>query len=425
MTSRQYTVTPSAARLATSLRDIGYDFATAVADIVDNSIAAGATDIDVRFFAEPPRIVIADNGSGMTANALNEALRFGSRREYSEGDLGRYGLGLKTASLSQCRSLTVATRDARMVPTSVRQLNLDIIDEWDEWLVVDPGQSGCIEEAQAELALHAGTIVIWDDLDRAFPGRYTDGAWAKRRVEILSAKVKEHLSLVFQRFINGSAGRRVTLRVDGSALHAWDPFATTETDTYELDPRTYDVSESTHSGTVTLRRWILPARSAFSSQTEFERLGGPLKWNRQQGIYIYRANRLVQWGGWAGIRAIDEHTKLARCSLDFSTALDPVFSINVAKMRVSVPPSLKRQLEKPLNEICQLANDRYRRASQDESRKLGRRLTTQTDGTDESAALALLSAAIQSGNYQPLTEIAAVLAKQAPGVSKRLGLDRL
>lgn len=425
MDTTQFTVTPSAARLATSLRDIGYDFSTAVADIVDNSIAAGATEVDVRFCVEPNRVVISDNGSGMTANALNEALRFGSRREYSDGDLGRYGLGLKTASLSQCRSLTVVTRDGRLVSPTVRQLNLDIIDEWDEWLVVDPGHTDCVTAAEAELSRRAGTIVIWESLDRAFPGRYAEGAWATRRAEMLKAKTAEHLALVFQRFLDGSAGRQVLVRVDGAPLEAWDPFARDEPETSELDARSFDVSEPSSSGTVTLRRWILPARSSFSSQAEFERLGGPLKWNRQQGLYVYRANRLVQWGGWAGIRAIDEHTKLARCSLDFPTALDPVFSINVAKMRVAVPPSLKRRLEKPLHEICQLANERYRRASQSEARHSRRPHEPSANASDESAALALLSAAVQTGHYQQLKDMAAVLMAQAPNVAKRLGLDHL
>lgn len=425
MSTKQFTVTPSASRLATSLRDIGYDFSTAVADIVDNAIAAGATDIDVRFCNEPNRVIIADNGSGMTANALNEALRFGSRRNYSDGDLGRYGLGLKTASLSQCRSLTVVTRDGRLVTPSVRQLSLDVIDEWDEWLVVDPGRTDSVVEAEAELSTRAGTVVIWENLDRAYSGRYRAGAWAVRRSEVLKQKTSEHLALVFQRFLDGSAGRQVVIRVDDEPLHPWDPFARTEPETSELDARSFDISDESVSGTVTLRRWILPAKSAFSSQAEFDRLGGPLKWNRQQGLYVYRANRLVQWGGWAGIRAIDEHTKLARCSLDFATPLDPVFSINVAKMRVSVPPSLKRRLERPLFEICQLANDRYRRASQHDARRESQRVERSSHTTDDVAALALLSAAVQTGNYHHLMEMAEVLVVQAPHVAKRLGLHRL
>src|SRR5579859_5477255 len=98
-------ITPSAARLTESLRDVGYDFPAAVADIVDNSVMAGASQVDIaiEFAGEDSRVVIADDGSGMSANGLIEALRYGSRRAYGDRDLGRYGLGLKTASLSQCR----------------------------------------------------------------------------------------------------------------------------------------------------------------------------------------------------------------------------------------------------------------------------------------------------------------------------------
>ena len=101
----------------------------------------------------------------------------------------------------------------------------------------------------------------------------------------------------------------------------------------------------TSLGRVTLRRFVLPARDEFSSLEEFERYSGPLNWNRQQGIYIYRADRLVQWGGWNGIRGIDEHTKLARASLEFDTDLDSVFNINVAKMRVTLPPQIRQMLD--------------------------------------------------------------------------------
>ena len=105
-------ITPSAARLTESLRDIGYDFASAVADIVDNSIMAGASRVEIliEFDGTDSAVFVADDGRGMTANGLLEALRYGTRRTYSRGDLGRYGLGLKTASLSQCRSVTVVTR---------------------------------------------------------------------------------------------------------------------------------------------------------------------------------------------------------------------------------------------------------------------------------------------------------------------------
>ena len=111
-----------------------------------------------------------------------------------------------------------------------------------------------------------------------------------------------------------------------------------------------------------LQRFVLPTRDEFSSLEEFERYSGPLNWNRQQGIYIYRADRLVQWGGWNGIRGIDEHTKLARASLDFDTDLDSVFNINVAKMRVTLPPQIRQMMDRPINELCSYADDRYRKA---------------------------------------------------------------
>src|SRR5258708_35565079 len=146
---RYVAVHPSAARLTGSLRDVGYDFPSAVADLVDNSLAAGASrvEIEMEVAGAESRVLIADDGCGMTANGLAEALRFGSRRVYGRGDLGRYGLGLKTASLSQCRTVTAASRWQGGKRTSVRQLDLDLIAEWDEWLIVDPGRTATVKPA--------------------------------------------------------------------------------------------------------------------------------------------------------------------------------------------------------------------------------------------------------------------------------------
>ena len=163
-------ITPSAARLTESLRDIGYDFPAAVADVVDNSIMADASRVDIviEFDGEDSSVVIADDGRGMTANGLIEALRYGSRRDYSPRDLGRYGLGLKTASLSQCRSVTVVTcRSAMADRMAVRTLDLDLIAEWDEWLVVEPAPRSCRDTSPQ--AAHGR---LWDrgDLAKAGPG---------------------------------------------------------------------------------------------------------------------------------------------------------------------------------------------------------------------------------------------------------------
>ena len=153
----------------------------------------------------------------------------------------------------------------------------------------------------------------------------------------MAVKTAEHLGIVFHRYLEGAEGRDLVMTVNGEKVQPWNPFAPGEPARAELALQRFEVVVGDVAGTVTLQRYILPARDQFSSAGQFERMSGPLNWNRQQGLYIYRADRLVQWGGWNGIRGIDEHTKLARAALDFDTDLDSVFNINVAKMRVTHP----------------------------------------------------------------------------------------
>jgi hypothetical protein len=428
---RRVVVQPSAARLTSSLRDIGYDFPSAVADLVDNSLAAGASrvEVEIEFAGADSRVLIADDGCGMTANELAEALRFGSRRVYGRGDLGRYGLGLKTASLSQCRTVTAASRRPDSNRTSVRQLDLELIAEWDEWLIIDPGRTATTDRARQFLDRGFSTVITWENLDRVLPEKRPEGGWAKRRFDGLIRRTGEHLGMVFHRFIEGDhpAGK-VDIAVNGEKIRAWNPFAPDESATVVLPPQIFELTHGDVTGTARLNRYVLPPRDSFSSVAEFERMSGPLKWNRQQGLYIYRAGRLVQWSGWAGIRAIDEHTKLARAALDFDTDLDTAFNINVAKMRVSIPPQLRQMLERPINELCLRADDTYRKItrSQAEDPPVQPQTTPAPPRqASTTAGLALRSAALQAGQYDALRSIANVLRKQAPELARALGLEDL
>jgi hypothetical protein len=427
---RRVTVQPSAARLTDSLRDVGYDFPSAVADLVDNSLAAQASrvEIEIEFAGADSRVLIADDGCGMTANGLNEALRFGSRRMYGRDDLGRYGLGLKTASLSQCRTVTVSSRRGDGKRTSVRQLDLDVIADWDEWLIVDPGRTATTERSLGFLSRGFNTVVTWDNLDRVLPEKRPEGGWAKRRFDNLIHRTGEHLGMVFHRFIEGDhLIGKMDIVLNGEKIHAWNPFAPDESATVTLPEQIFELGIGDTTGTVRLTRYVLPPRDSFSSVAEFERMSGPLKWNRQQGLYIYRVGRLVQWSGWAGIRAIDEHTKLARAALDFGTDLDAAFNINVAKMHVSIPPQLRQMLERPINELCLRADDTYRKTTRSRAnlpvhRQVGSAPPSQASAT---AGLALRSAALQTGHYEALRSIANVLREQAPALAKALGLEDL
>lgn len=419
-------ITPSAARLTESLRDIGYDFSSAIADLVDNSITAGATQVDIliEFKGASSCVFIADNGEGMTINGLTEAMRFGSRRTYGRGDLGRYGLGLKTASLSQGRSLTVITRKSsgrRVI--QMRQLDLDLVAEFDDWLIVEPARTEAINRARNLLEDGPGTVVVWEKLDRVLPARNSDGGWARRRFETLTQKAFEHLGMVFHRFLKGETGvEKVVITVNGRKIKPWDPFARSEKATVELPKEVFEVEHGDVVGLVTLRRFVLPGRDQFSSAAEFERLSGPLKWNRQQGLYTYRAGRLVQWGGWAGIRAIDEHTKLARASVEFDTDLDAAFKINVAKMRVSLPAELRQMIERPINEVCSFADDVYRKSSNRNGGQTGEKSRGDQVGVGAEVGLAIKSAAVEAGEYSAFKRIAAVLRREAPEVAKMLGI---
>lgn len=439
-------VTPSAARLTNSLRDIGYDFPEAVADIVDNSIAAGASQIQIEFEFDGWNsiVMIADDGAGMTWTGVNEALRFGSRRTNTESDLGRYGLGLKTASLSQCRSVMVASRRAGSNRTTIRQLDLDVIEDYDQWLVTDPGPSYAALRARELLAEGMNTVVVWEALDRVLPETNTDGGWARRRMDSARLKTIDHLAMVFHRFLTPADTREpVDIIVNGEKVLPWDPFATDEPNTVELGTQLFELNVGEFGGPVRLMRYVLPSRDAFSSPGQFERHAGPQKWNRQQGLYIYRADRLVQWGGWSGVRAIDEHTKLARAALDFGTELDPVFNINVAKMRVSVPPQLRQMLERPINELCSRADAAYRKTSRTSTRTAamiggpslagpsearssdGRAPETRSFTGTAKTSLAIRSAALQVGEYEALRRIAGALVETAPEIARLLGLETI
>ena len=223
------------------------------------------------------------------------------------------------------------------------------------------------------------------------------------------------------------------ITVNGEKVQPWNPFAPGEPSRIELAPQRFEVVVGDVGGTVTLQRFILPSRDQFSSPVQFEKLSGPLNWNRQQGVYIYRAGRLVQWGGWNGIRGIDEHTKLARASLNFDTDLDSVFNINVAKMRVTIPPQLRQMLERPINELCGQADDAYRktsrhadgeRSAEADTKRSRSRSDLATGDLDEDAGLALRAAAMEVGEYEAFQRIAAALQQQAPDVAAALGLHQ-
>ena len=362
------TMIPSARRLMESLRDIGYELPAAVADLVDNSIDAEATQVDVtaEFEGEDSWIRIADNGTGMVAARLNEAMRYGTDREYDEVELGKFGLGLKTASLSQCRRLTVATRtNPTRREIEIRRWDLDHVVDADSWQLMRLSTSEVRDEVIEPLAEGPGTVVMWELLDRVFDYKLPSGRAAESGLAVICRDIEAHLSMVFHRFLSQQARRAqpLTITVQGNQIDAWDPFARTEPATFKLDRQAVSLRHAGRSSAIHVQPYVLPNQMQFSTQRAWEAASGPRKWNRQQGFYIYRGGRLIQSGGWNRLRTSDEHTKLARIAVDIPRAADAAFGINVSKMRVLIPGEIRPEMKAIASAVANRAQLAYRQSS--------------------------------------------------------------
>src|ERR1044072_8944601 len=361
--SKGHEVIPSARRLIKSLRDVGYDFSAAVADLIDNSIVAKATlvAIDVEFDGDDSWVRIEDKGLGMTTSELKEAMRYGTEREYEDDDLGKFGLGLKTASMSQCQRLSVASRvNAQRADIAAFCWDLDHIEKTNRWEILPLERNGLGPAVRKPLKDATGTVVLWQKLDRILGYHYPYGEMARKRLLTMCRELEEHLAMVFHRFLSGEVPRkRLKILVNGNQVEPWDPYCRKELETERVTPSTISIEQDGIKGEIGLEPFVLPHQEKFSNPAAFSRASGPAKWNRQQGYYIYRADRMIQSGGWSNLRTIDEHTKLARVRLSFSPKLDEAFKINVAKMRVQLPPQVRELIEQAVAPVIKIARSTY------------------------------------------------------------------
>jgi hypothetical protein len=380
-----YEVIPSAHRLIRSLRDIGYNIASAVADLIDNSIAAKASlvSVDVFFKGDGSYVCITDNGNGMDRIQLIEAMRFGSEKDYDLDDLGKFGLGLKTASLSQCQKLVVSSRNTKQ-RASINAFcwDLDHIEKTNKWEVLELSKKDLNLKLIAPLKKGRGTVVYWERLDRVLGYKHPYGESAKKRLVNMCREIEAHLAMVFHRFIEGEVnGKKVTIMLNGNKVQPWDPFSQQEEKTKILKPQKIRLEIEDKVGHVIIEPFVLPTMNDFSSSEAFNKASGPANWNQQQGFYFYRCGRLIQSGGWSRIRINDEHTKLARIAISFTQEMDEAFSVNVAKMRVLIPAQLKERLEEIIRPVLKLADETYRKKEEKRLTNIlqGKKSTTDND----------------------------------------------
>ena len=255
-----------------------------MADLVDNSVEADATEVRVGFHfdGEHSFVIISDNGRGMSAEQLDEALRYGSKRSYGERDLGKFGLGLKTASLSQCRRLTVLSRQAGHNAPSGLQWDLGHVEATDRWEAMRMEPDEIDSKISSSLPQSSGTVVVWELLDRVLRYKSPSGKSAKDSFVALCREAEEHLSMVFHRFLSGESRRRLPLSIylNGNRIEAWDPFAKSERATKALANQRLRFQHNEVAVGVLVQPYILPNEMSFSSAAAKNMAAGPKKWNR-------------------------------------------------------------------------------------------------------------------------------------------------
>lgn len=340
---------PSAACLSASMRDLGYSLETAIADLVDNSISAGADTIDIvcDVSGEHPVLVILDNGRGMDEVELLAAMRHGTgnpRQQRSPQDLGRFGLGLKTASFSQCRSLTVVSkRDDKVCGA---EWDLDRIDAADDWVLSILDEADIRALSHIERLGSRGTAVIWQKLDRLMEDEAGDHSQ-----EIVNEKLEvvgRHLSLVFHRFLSGEVkgSFRISISINGHPIAAFDPFCRKNPATQMLPEEIVRVGNAE----VRLQPYVLPHHSRLSA-SEYDFYQDRSDFISNQGGYVYRNGRLMAWGDWFRLVPKGEATKLARVQIDFPNSLDEAWTIDIKKSRARPPHMVRERLRQIISQI--------------------------------------------------------------------------
>ena len=331
------------------LNAIGLNYAleAAVADLVDNSLDAGASNVLIRFIRHGPRLVslcIVDDGLGMDENLLHDAMALGRRRDYGPNDLGHFGLGLKAASLGQARSLTVISRASGSRPCGMRW-SKDSVGQDFMCDIVDPHYAEMLlSRPWLQDTLGSGTVVRWDGVTD-FPGAQ-DAEITNSYLEQVVPRLKNHLGLVFHRLI---ATRPVAITIDQEEAAVGDTGLLQQVspiDPFEYQtsgrpgyPRTLPVRLD--SGTVELRCHMWPPRS----QTAAFRIPFLNSPHQGQGFYFYRHDRLLQAGGWNGVIHPERSLQLARIAVDVDDRLEGHLTINPEKTRLQASAAFIQAVE--------------------------------------------------------------------------------
>lgn len=357
---------PDPVRMVEGLRDTGYLFNTAVADVVDNCVAADAGNIDL-FLTMDLRnrvtLTIVDDGIGMDREALKNAMKYGSKPRPSPSSLGKFGLGLKTASTAFCRRLSVISRADGKSPLIRATWDLDHVKDANKWeLIIDEPSAQQQKDFEKIIGSKSGTMVVWENVDRVLRNNGKQaGAQAKKALSKIIDGLRDHLAMVYQRFLDttDSRGRNLKIRINAEDVSAWNPFCIPESELVSEETQEVELSPGVNA-TFKMRAFVLPRKEEFSTEDAARRARIS---NANQGIYIYRENRLIHGPDWLGMFSKEPHISLLRVEFSFDHKLDEAFQIDIKKSQIILNEALYDHVLDFLTPPRRAAEDAYRKGT--------------------------------------------------------------
>jgi hypothetical protein len=359
MIAKTRSAPPRAGAMLESLRGLGYTTPAALADVIDNSISAGSSQVNIEFVWDgfQSHVSIMDNGTGMDDAELQCAMTLGDKSPLdarAPQDLGRFGMGLKTASFSQCRRLTVGSVKGASRACLRWDLEALAADSDGGWLLFEGPEAGSEKFLEPLSTMQSGTIVLWESMDRIVTAGFTADDFND-----LVDSIDNHLAMVFHRLLQGPRPR-LRIFINKRPVDPWDPFMSGHSAKPWSSPV---VRKMTDAGPVEIECHVLPHKDKLTEQ-EFARDGGPEGWTAQQGFYVYRNERLLVAGGWLGLGYgrpwnREEVHRLARIRLDIPNTADAAWKIDIRKSKARPPVSLREWLNKYAENTRKIARETF------------------------------------------------------------------
>ena len=347
---------------------LNYNLEQVVADLVDNSIDAGAENVWVIYNEEEYNnhnsfyVAVIDDGKGIPDDRISSVMDFGAPRDYDELELGKFGVGMKSSSLSQAKEVTLLSK-TNGGPINLRRLSSEVVMELDKWTLIpklrDHMDTDAISIAKGELAgLDSGSVVVLEDMHK-LKHRIGDNERREEYLNLEYGHIRDYLGLVFERYIEGTEltrsdgskeKRKMNLyfngKTDAHKIEKLDPFCREmkdETVTGTLSktiPLELDDGSIIHNLEVTI--WITPNHNDRGQEYDdrMDRAARFLGISELQGIYIYRNDRLIDFPGWKKILKHEPGATCVRWELHFPPSLDEVFQLDPSKREVQLPRPL-------------------------------------------------------------------------------------